>query len=266
MSSLSNQHCDCLLLNWQYMLASLNACARGIGMREWANGGPFGASSLMQDPESTQFFKSDGSWNTPYGEFFLAWYSGMLLLHGDRICREAETIFRGLEVNLSGKVAGVYWHYRTLSHPSELTAGYYNTSIRDGLLPIARLFGKYGFSMCCTCFEMQDEKEQQMHPVSSPEGFVKQLLLAARICEIPLQAENSASSLDDGSFQQVLRMSKFYSVDPGTPTFSFNFVRMEKNLFEYQNWASFTRFVRQMSDARGFRAKLGFGEARAAQH
>ncbi|KAJ8555904.1 hypothetical protein K7X08_013400 [Anisodus acutangulus] len=244
----------------KYMLASLNACAGEIGMREWANGGPIGASNLMQDPESTEFFKSDGSWNTPYGEFFLAWYSGMLLLHGERICREAETIFRGLEVNLSGKVAGIHWHYGTQSHPSELTAGYYNTSIRDGLLPIARLFGRYGFTMCCTCFEMQDAEEQQMNPVSSPEGFVKQLLLAARICDIPLQGENSASSLDDESFQQVLRMSKFYSDGPGTPTFSFNFVRMDKNLFEYRNWVSFTRFVRQMSDVKSFRAKLGFGE------
>ncbi|KAK4338525.1 hypothetical protein RND71_043012 [Anisodus tanguticus] len=244
----------------KYMLASLNACAGEIGMRERANGGPIGASNLMQDPESTEFFKSDGSWNTPYGEFFLAWYSGMLLLHGERICREAETIFRGLEVNLSGKVAGIHWHYGTQSHPSELTAGYYNTSIRDGLLPIARVFGRYGFTMCCTCFEMQDAEEQQMNPVSSPEGFVKQLLLATRICDIPLQGENSASSLDDESFQQVLRMSKFYSDGPGTPTFSFNFVRMDKNLFEYRNWVSFTRFVRQMSDVKSFRAKLGFGE------
>ncbi|KAK4365523.1 hypothetical protein RND71_016881 [Anisodus tanguticus] len=244
----------------KYMLASLNACAGEIGMREWANGGPIGASNLMQDSESTEFFKSDGSWNTPYGEFFLAWYSGMLLLHGERICREAETIFRGLEVNLSGKVAGIHWHYGTQSHPSELTAGYYNTSIRDGLLPIARVFGRYGFTMCCTCFEMQDAEEQQMNPVSSPEGFVKQLLLAARICGIPLQGENSASTLDDESFQQVLRMSKFYSDGPGTPTFSFNFVRMDKNLFEYRNWVSFTRFVRQMSDVKSFQAKLGFGE------
>ncbi|CAN4077519.1 unnamed protein product [Withania somnifera] len=244
----------------KYMLASLNACAGEIGMREWANGGPIGASNLMQDPESTEFFKSDGSWNTPYGEFFLAWYSGILLLHGERICREAETIFRGLEVNLLGKVAGIHWHYGTRSHPSELTAGYYNTSIRDGLLPIARVFGRYGFTMCCTCFEMQDEEEQQMNPVSSPEGFVKQLLLAARICDIPLQGENSASSLDDESFQQVLRMSKLYSDGPGTPTFSFNLVRMDRNLFEYRNWVSFTRFVRQMSDAKLFRAKLGFGE------
>jgi beta-amylase len=30
-------------------------------------------------------------------------------------------------------------------------------------------------------------------------------------------------------------------------------------MFEYQNWVRFTRFVRQMSDASIFRAKLGPG-------
>ncbi|XP_004245482.1 beta-amylase 3, chloroplastic [Solanum lycopersicum] len=265
---------SCSLQNWtlrsrelgefqchdKYMLASLNACAGEIGMHEWANGGPIGAGSLSRSHEGSEFFKSDGSWNSPYGEFFLAWYSGMLLLHGERICREAESIFRGLEVNLSGKVAGIHWHYGTESHPSELTAGYYNTSIRDGLLPIARLFGRYGFSMCCTCFEMRDAEAQQVNPDSSPESFVKQLSLAARLCDIPLQGENCASSLDDGSFQHVLRMSRFYSNGPATPTFSFNFVRMDKTLFEYRNWVSFTRFVRQMSDAKFFRPNLGFGD------
>lgn len=241
------------------MLASLNACAGEIGMREWANGGPIGASNLMQDPENTDFFKTNGSWNTAYGEFFLKWYSGLLLLHGERICQEAKSIFRGTEINMSGKVAGIHWHYGTQSHPSELTAGYYNTSIRDGFIPIARMFGKYGFSMCCTCFEMQDVEEKQINAVSSPEGFLKQLLVAARICDIPFEGENSATNLDDESYQQVLKMSKFYSDGLETPSFSFNFVRMDKNLFESRNWVSFTRFVRQMSGINIFRAKLNFG-------
>ncbi|KAL5747747.1 hypothetical protein ACOSP7_024764 [Xanthoceras sorbifolium] len=241
----------------KYMLASLNACAREIGMREWGNGGPIGAGNLMQDPEHTEFFRSDdGSWNTAYGSFFLQWYSGMLLLHGERICREAEKIFGSTKVNTSAKVGGIHWHYGTQSHPSELTAGYFNTSTRDGYLPIARMFGRYGFSMCCTCFEMRDADEKPMNPLSSPEGFLRQLLLAARVCDIPLEGENSATSLDDTAFQQVIKMSKFYSDGLEKPSFSFNFVRMDKNMFEYNNWVRFTRFVRQMSDSNIFRSKL----------
>ncbi|XP_023553929.1 beta-amylase 1, chloroplastic-like [Cucurbita pepo subsp. pepo] len=248
----------------KYMLASLNACAQNVGMREWGNGGPIGASNLMNNPEQSEFFRGDdGSWNTPYGEFFLRWYSEMLLLHGERLCKEAETIFRGIEVNLSAKLAGIHWHYGTKSHPSELTAGYYNTSIRDGYLPIARMFGRYRFTICCSCFEMKDVAEKQMNPVSSPEGFLRQLLMAARVCDVPLEGENSALGLDDDSFQQVVKMSRVYTDGLEKPSFSFNFVRMDKNMFEYSNWVRFTRFVRQMSDAsKLFRAKLDPGSNR----
>ena len=109
---------------------------------------------------------------------------------------------------------------------------------------------------------MKDSKEKQMNSVSSPEGFLKQLLLAARVCDVPLEGENSTANLDDASFQQVVRMSKFDSdglEKLEKPSFSFNFVRMDKNMFEYQNWVRFTRFVRQMSNANIFRAKLSFG-------
>ncbi|KAJ0047878.1 hypothetical protein Pint_14875 [Pistacia integerrima] len=243
----------------KYMLASLNACARGIGRREWGDGGPIGAGNLMQDAEKTEFFRSrDGSWNTEYGNFFLEWYSGMLLLHGERLCREATTIFRGARVDTSAKVGGIYWHYGTQSHPSELTAGYYNTSTRDGYMPIARMFARYGFTMCCSCFEMRDVYEKHINPHSSPEGFLRQLLLAARICEIPLEGENFATDLDDAAFQQMLKMSKYYSDGIQKPSFSFNFVRMDKSMFEYNNWVRFTHFVRQLSDASSFRAKLDF--------
>lgn len=241
----------------KYMLASLNASARNIGKREWGNGGPFGSGSLMQNPEHTDFFKNDGgSWDTPYGKFFLEWYSDMLLLHGERICREAETIFRGTEVHISAKLAAIHWHYVTQSHPSELTAGYYNTSNRDGYLPIARMFSKYGFSMCCSCFEMQDAVMQKINPDGSPEGFLRQLLLAARLCDISLEGQNFSTNLDDGAFTQVLKMSKFYSDGIEKRSFSFNFVRMDKRLFESRNWDRFTRFVRQMSNGNIFRARL----------
>ncbi|XP_058095847.1 beta-amylase 1, chloroplastic-like [Magnolia sinica] len=243
----------------KYMLASLNACARDIGMREWGNGGPLGASNLMQNPEETSFFRSNGSWNTPYGRFFLEWYSGMLLLHGERLCMAADTIFWSTGAKISTKVAGIHWHYGTESHPSELTAGYYNTSIRDGYLPIARMLGRYRMTLCCTCFDVDDKEEEQMNPSSSPEGFLRQLIFAARMCGIPLTGENSVTRLDDASLKQVVKSSKLYTDSVHEPSFSFNFVRMNKNLFDARNWTSFTRFVRQMSDARPFRAKLDVG-------
>ncbi|KAK7318069.1 hypothetical protein RJT34_02767 [Clitoria ternatea] len=241
----------------KYMLASLNASAINIGKHEWGNGGPFGTGSLMQNPEHTEFFRNEGgTWNTEYGKFFLKWYSDMLLLHGERICREAETIFRGTEVHISAKLAAIHWHYVTQSHPSELTAGYYNTFDRDGYLPIARMFSKYGLSMCCSCFEMQDALMKRINPHGSPEGFLRQLLLAARLCDISLEGQNFSTNLDDGAYSQVLKMSNFYTNGIEKRPFSFNFVRMDKRLLEPRNWNRFTHFVRQMSTGNIFRARL----------
>ncbi|KAL7149821.1 hypothetical protein ABFS83_05G066800 [Erythranthe nasuta] len=222
----------------KYMLASLNKCAHEIGMHEWLNAGPIATTtSPTQNPE-----------NTPDGEFFLGWYSRMLLLHGERICREAETIFRGKKVNMSGKLGG--------AHP--LTSGYYSTAVRDGYTPIIRMFGRYGFTVCCACFEMRDSEKRRIKPSSGPEGLVEQIVLAARVCDVPLEGENGSTNLDGGSFEQVVKMSKFYSDGLDNPSFSFNFVRMDRNLFESRNWASFTKFVRQISTISMFGAGSDF--------
>lgn len=239
----------------KYMLASLSACARKVGMEEWGSGGPRDVSNLSHNPEESSFFRSDGSWNTAYGQFFLEWYSGMLLLHGERLCMVAEAIFLHTGLKISAKVAGIHWHYYTCSHPSELTAGYYNTLTRDGYLPIARILSKYGMTLCCTCFDMQDVEEHS-NLKSSPEGYLRQLVHAARMFNLSLSGENSVARLDDMSLNQVIRSSRLYSNSTPQPSLSFNYVRMNKNLFDTHNWTRFTRFVKQMSDARTFQAKL----------
>ena len=44
--------------------------------------------------QETGFFRGlGGSWDTPYGDFFLSWYSGALLAHGERLVKTATSIF-----------------------------------------------------------------------------------------------------------------------------------------------------------------------------
>lgn len=143
----------CFQFHDQYMVASLKEHAREVGMPEWGN--------VYRVAEQLQFAENgNDSWNTPYGAFLLEWYSGMLLMHGERICEQAEAIFSGTNVIMSAKLAGHYCHYLTQSHVSELTAGYYNTSTRDGYLPFARMFARYGhrivmlFNPSCYTFSL----------------------------------------------------------------------------------------------------------------
>ncbi|XP_052150834.1 beta-amylase 1, chloroplastic-like [Oryza glaberrima] len=246
----------------KFMQASLSARAQLIGMQDWGNGGPAGTDGSRQNPEETSFFRADGGcWNTPYGRFFLEWYSGMLLLHGERLCMVADAVFSGSGVTIAGKVSGIHWHYYTCSHPSELTAGYYNTLLRNGYLPITQMFARYKAALCCSCFDLRDEERNNSK--SSPEGTLRQLMVAAKMCNLPLNGENSVTRLDDTSLNQVIRSSRLYSGGTSGTSFSFNYVRMNKSLFEFHNWNRFTKFVRQMSDARTFLARLEF---RRGQH
>jgi len=114
------------------MVSNLKVIVEVVGKKEWGNGGPSDVGHYNNWPEDTPFFRRDGGWNTPYDEFFLEWYSGMLLDHGERVLIAAEAIFPGTSVKISGKVAGIHWHYGTRSHAPEFTAGYYSTRFRDG--------------------------------------------------------------------------------------------------------------------------------------
>lgn len=245
-----------LLFPWQYMLASLRACTESVDATS--------ISDLLPNPKDTSSsFKSDGSWNnTSFRQLFLEWYSGLLLLHAQRLCMVTDAIFWGTSVNISAKVAVIHWRYEDedtaacSSFPAEFTIGYYNTLIRDGYLPIARMFGRYRIGLCCTCFDMGDSDQRENEkgggrsppPTPSPEGFLRRLLYAARRCNLPLIGENLFSRLDDVSLNQVIRNFRiYYDSAYNSSSFSFNYVRMDRNLFHPHNWTRFSKFVKRMS-------------------
>ncbi|KAI4376113.1 hypothetical protein MLD38_013905 [Melastoma candidum] len=218
------------------MLATLNACAQERGI-----------------PGGAEFFESDvGSWNDQYREFFLDWYYRSLIFHGERIFREAETIFRGVEVCMSAKLAALPYSYDS---PHELTSGYLNTLLTVNFLWITRLLGQYGFGLCCTWIELLDRETIQMH---AAEAIFKPLVFAARLCDVLVEGQSMVTNFQEASFERIVRMSKYYSWDGlGKHSASFNVVRMDKRMLEYGNWVRFTRFVRQMSVASIFRARQG---------
>eukprot|EP01018_Ginkgo_biloba_P012651 Gb_23609 [translate_table: standard] len=239
----------------KYMKSSLKACAEAIGKSEWGSDGPRDSGHYNQFPEETGFFRREGTWNTEYGRFFLQWYSEMLLAHGDRILTAAEAVFKGNEVKLSGKVAGIHWHYGTRSHAAEFTAGYYNTRETDGYIPIARLFSKHGVVLNFTCFEMKDS-EQPQHARCSPEGLLKQVTLAARKADVALAGENALAWYDESAYTQIIAKSNLKLRDSNqhsNPMCAFTYLRMNQKLFQSDNWRHFVWFLRNMSQGRTLR-------------
>ncbi|MBA0713753.1 hypothetical protein Golax_012769, partial [Gossypium laxum] len=139
-------------------------------------GGTHDSGHYKQFPEETGFLRRDGAWNTKYGQFFLEWYSGKLPEHGDRILTAAKATFRGTETKLSGKVAGIHWHYRT---------------------------SKHGIVFNFACMEMKDG-EQPAYANCSPGGLVRQVKMATKTAQGELTVENALERYDAGGYAQVL--------------------------------------------------------------
>ncbi|KAE8708793.1 Beta-amylase 1 [Hibiscus syriacus] len=209
----------------KYMLSSLKAAAEAVGKPEWGSTGPTDAGRYNNWPEDTPFFKKEGGgWNSPYGEFFLSWYSQMLLDHCERILSSATSIFDGAGVKISVKIAGIHWHYGTRSHAPELTAGYYNTRYRDGYLPIAQMLARHGAVFNFTCIEMRDH-EQPQDALCAPEKLVKQVALAT-----------AAAPTCRGECT--------------SPMCAFTYLRMNPSLFHPENWSRFVAFLNKMNNGK----------------
>lgn len=235
----------------KYMLGHLKAAAEAAGKPEWGSTGPTDAGNYNNWPEDTDFFKKEGGgWSVPYGDFFLTWYSQMLLDHGERILSSAKAIFEEKGVKLSVKIAGIHWHYGTRSHAPELTAGYYNTRNRDGYLPIARMLARYGAIFNFTCIEMRDH-EQPQDALCAPEKLVRQVGLATREAQVDLAGENALPRYDETAHEQILGASCL-SVDgeEDSEMCAFTYLRMNPELFQAENWRRFVGFVKKMKEGK----------------
>lgn len=76
-----------------------------------------------------------------------------MIHHADAILAKAANILKkyqgneGTTVILVAKIGGIYWSYHTVSHPAELTAGYYNTAFQDGYDPVALMLSRHGAAL-----------------------------------------------------------------------------------------------------------------------
>ncbi|EPS69162.1 hypothetical protein M569_05606, partial [Genlisea aurea] len=224
------------------LLRNLKHHAEVSGNPLWGLGGPHDASGYGQSPISSGFFaENGGSWDTPYGDFFLGWYSDQLIRHGDRMLSLLASAFRGIPVSLCGKIPLMHSFYSSRSHPSELTAGFYNTANRDGYDAVAEVFSRHSCTLVVPGFDLSDEKGGE--PRSSPEALLAQIRNSCTRNGCEVSGENSSSSSAKGSFEMI---KKNLSGDH-PPVDVFTYQRMGAHFFSPEHFPDFTRFVRSLT-------------------
>lgn len=233
----------------RYMLQDLRDHAARIGKPEWGLSGPIDSGSYNYWPEDTGFFNDqNGTWDSPFGKFFLSWYAGALIAHGDRMLSLAVSIFRvnDPDVVVAGKLPGIHWWQKTRSHGAELTVGYHNVDGQDGYELAVKMFAKNGALVTVPCMEMSDD-EQLAEAKCSPESFLLQI---RRICAkygVPISGENLLVRYDERAHTRI-KKNVHRSFNPDLPRMAaFTFSRMGESLFQSSNWRLFVNFAQTLN-------------------
>ncbi|KAG2495937.1 hypothetical protein HYH03_005868 [Edaphochlamys debaryana] len=253
----------------RYMLASLRACAHQVSQPSWGLGGPHDAGAYGAAPHNTGFFAQHGSWASPYGKFFLQWYSDMLLQHADSVLGAAREALLGTPpphphaaphrapapaaalpppLRLHAKLPALYWWFATASHAPELTAGYYNTATRDGYLPVMAVLAAHGVGARLKGAELRTAELAPVH-CCDPERQLAQQRTVAAALRLPVGVENAGERFDEaglGRLEAALFEPGLYSGIELPPVNSLVFNRMCDALFEPGNWGRFKEFVRRV--------------------
>jgi beta-amylase len=247
------------LSRWQYCgvgefqcfdhhaLASFTNASAEAGHPEW-NSPPTNAGKYSDrlSPASTPFFY-DGGYNSPYGRFFLKWYSESLLQHGSDILSNARKFLPpSTGVKVAAKIAGIHWWYKSASHAAELTAGYYNTDGQDAYAAISEMLSHAEVSLDFTCLEMQDD-EQDPSCECGPFELVQQVERASFSNQVLFSGENALPRYDQTAYNTIESQSCYQ----GQPIESFTYLRLSDELLTNPtNLNTFQSFVENMVGGR----------------
>ncbi|CAI9777207.1 unnamed protein product [Fraxinus pennsylvanica] len=143
-------------------------------------------------------------------------------------------------VSLSGKVPLTYSWYGTRSHPSELTAGVYNTVNRDGYEAIAETFSRNSCNIILPRMDLSDD-HQPNESRSSPELLLAQITASCRKHGVEVSGQNSLVS---GGPKAIKQIKKNLLGENAVDLFTYQ--RMGAYFFSPDHFPSFTQFVQNL--------------------
>jgi hypothetical protein len=228
----------------KYMLARLRQDAEEAGNAMWGLWGPHDAPRYHESPYSCGFFRErGGSWATPYGDFFLSWYAGQLVGHGDRVLGMAADVFGGRPVELSARIPFMHWWHGAQSRPAEASAGFYKSNKKNGYSPVAKMFARHGCTMIVPGMDVCLNK-QHHSAGSSPDQLLKQIKNACRRHGARIAGENASLAMSHTSSFSRIR-SNILTTELMRPC-HFTYQRMSADFFSPDHFPQFVEFVRSV--------------------
>ncbi|KQK14751.1 hypothetical protein BRADI_1g18390v3 [Brachypodium distachyon] len=228
----------------KYMLAQLKQHAEESGHPLWGLSGPHDTPGYNESPDSKDFFRDHGgSWESPYGDFFLSWYAGNLVNHGDRVLGMASAVFGDKPVELSAKVPFMHWWHGAKSRPAEAVAGFYKSNKKNGYSPVAKMFARHGVTMVVPGMDVCMNK-QHRSTGSSPDQLLVQIKNACRRHGARIAGENASLVMTHTSSFSRIR-SNILTTERVRPS-HFTYQRMGADFFSPKHWPAFTEFVRSV--------------------
>lgn len=213
----------------KHMLARLKLHADSSGQPLWGLSGPHDAPGYGDaSPESTGFFREQHT--GAYGAFFLSWYAGELLAHGDRVLAAASRAFRGAPVEMSAKVP-FFHHSGSTRLAAEATAGLYG-----GYGPVAEMFARHACTAIVSVAGMPDaeagEVLARIKDACTERG-------ARFACE---SASVAAADADPGVWGALLNADR-------TRPCHFTYQRMGAEFFSPDHWPLFVQFAHALESS-----------------
>ncbi|KAL0330979.1 UNVERIFIED_CONTAM: Beta-amylase 8 [Sesamum angustifolium] len=185
----------------KYLLQNLQKAAKLRGHSFWGRG-PDNAGYYNSKPHETGFFCERGDFDSYYGRFFLRWYTKVLIDHADNVLSLASLAFEDIQIVV--KIPAVYWWYKTSSHAAELTAGYYNSSNRDGYSPLFEVLKKHAATMKFVISGLQASYPEIDEALSDPEALSWQVRNAAWDQRLSVAGQNGQPCYDREGFTRLV--------------------------------------------------------------
>lgn len=224
----------------KYMLCKMYDAIekQGNGLIKAASLPPRDAGDYNDTPWDTQFFTK--GFKSDSGKWFLRWYFGELLRHGEHLLKGVREI--APDTNIAVKISGVHWWRFSSSRAAEATAGYINGSA-SGYSNIAQMLKQYEAVFDFTCLEMRTIDQPFLTARCGPRQLVYEVFRAAARENVTVAGENALERLDWPAFKQIIKAYE----GTNAKTCGFTLLRLNERMMETNNLETVRRFVKAMN-------------------